>query len=257
MRYYVLYNPKAGNGQSRDCLGKIKEMYGNDAIIYDVVSDKPDYAKLVSEIAPEDVFVICGGDGTINNFVNDVADISFDNDVLYYAAGTGNDFLRDVESDGVDSSKPFSIKKYIAGLPKVEVKGKTYRFINGVGFGIDGYCCEVGDKISSADSTKKINYTAIAIKGLLFHYKPTSATVVVDGKEYKYDKVWIAPTMNGKRYGGGMIPVPDQDRLNNAQVSTMIFHGTSKLKTLIIFPSMFKGTHVKHTEAIAIHKGKK
>ena len=44
------------------------------------------------------------------------------------------------------------------------------RFINGIGFGIDGYCCEVGDQLK-AKSDKPVNYASIAIKGLLFHYK--------------------------------------------------------------------------------------
>lgn len=36
-------------------------------------------------------------------------------------------------------------------------------------------------------------YTAIAINGLLFHYKPTSAVVTVDGKTDTYHHVCLAP----------------------------------------------------------------
>ena len=36
----------------------------------------------------------------------------------------------------------------------------------------------------------------------------------------------------------------------------MVFHGTGKLKTLMIFPSLFKGEHVKHTEAVTLLVGK-
>ena len=39
------------------------------------------------------------------------------------------------------------IGKYLKNLPQVEVNGKKYLFLNGVGYGIDGYCCEVGDKL--------------------------------------------------------------------------------------------------------------
>ena len=41
----------------------------------------------------------------------------------------------------------------------------------------------VGDEQRAA-SDKKVDYTGIAIKGLLFHYKPTNATVTVDGVTY-------------------------------------------------------------------------
>ena len=52
-------------------------------------------------------------------------------------------------------------------IPEVTVEGKTYRFINGIGFGIDGYCCEEGDS-QRAKSDKKINYTVIARKMTVF-----------------------------------------------------------------------------------------
>ena len=174
--------------------------------------------------------------------------------MLYYAAGSGNDFLRDIEADCNDG--PVLINKYIKDLPVAEVKGKKYRFLNNLGFGIDGYCCEVGDKQKAA-SAKTVNYTAIAIKGLLFHYKPTNATVVVDGKQYNFKKVWIAPTMKGRFYGGGMMAAPEQDRLDtDGTLSVMVFGGGGRLRTLMAFPSIFKGEHVKYTKMVHIISGK-
>ena len=134
-------------------------------------------------------------------------------------------------------------------------------FINGVGYGIDGYCCEVGDmlheKNDNENTNKPINYTSIAIKGLLFHYKPTNATVTVDGKKHTYKKVWLAPTMNGKYYGGGMMPTPEQKRLQaEKKLSILVFHNSGKLKTLMIFPSLFKGKHIEYTKQVDILSGK-
>ncbi|MBR5187525.1 MAG: diacylglycerol kinase family protein, partial [Clostridia bacterium] len=150
---------------------------------------------------------------------------------------------------------PFLINHYIKDLPSVAVNGKKSKFINGVGFGIDGYCCEVGDQVKS--ESKLPNYTAIAIKGLLFHFKPVTATVVVDGKETVFEKVWIAPTMFGRYYGGGMMPTPAQDRnTSDKTVSLMVFHGSGKLKTLSIFPSIFKGEHIKKEKYVTILQGK-
>ena len=61
--------------------------------------------------------------------------------------------------------------------------------------------------------------------------------------------------MNGKYYGGGMIPAPEQRREND-DISVMVFHGKSKLKTLMIFPSLFKGEHVKKTKNVSVFSGK-
>ncbi|MDE6074833.1 MAG: diacylglycerol kinase family protein, partial [Clostridia bacterium] len=173
--------------------------------------------------------------------------------VYYYAAGNGNDFWSDICRTAGD--RPVELAPYIKDLPEVEVNGRSYKFINGVGFGIDGYCCEVGDKLKAAE--KKVNYTGIAIKGLLFNYKPANATVTVDGVSYSFKKVWIAPTMNGRMYGGGMMPTPAQDRLNAERtVSLCVFYGSGKLKTLMIFPSLFKGEHIKKKKNVKILSGK-
>ena len=113
------------------------------------------------------------------------------------------------------------------------------------------------EKNEKENTNKPINYTSIAIKGLLFHYKPTKATVTVDGKKHTYKKVWLAPTMNGKYYGGGMMPTPDQERLqDDKKLSILVFHNSGKLKALMIFPSLFKGKHIEHTKQVEVLSGK-
>jgi len=77
----------------------------------------------------------------------------------------------------------------------------------------------------------------------------------VDGKEYTYKKVWIAPTMHGRCYGGGMIPTPQQDR-SSGELSLMLFHGAGRLRTLCAFPGIFKGTHIQHKKMVTILTGK-
>lgn len=250
---HVLYNPKAGNATSfKEAFERLKSLLSDVEADYKEVTEIKDYKEFFASISPEDDVYIVGGDGTLNHFVNDIGDVSCTNDIYYFAAGTGNDFLNDVAAG---AEKPILINKYIENLPTVEVNGEKHKFINGVGYGIDGYCCEVGDALKEK-SSKPVNYTSIAIKGLLFHYKPTNATVIVDGKEYKYKKVWIAPTMNGRFYGGGMMPTPEQDRLApDHKVSLCLMHGSGKLRTLMVFPSLFKGEHVKHEKLVAIHSG--
>ena len=247
---YVLYNTKAGiNNRIEDI--KMLEVIIDDTLKFIDIFKITNYRVFLNGLEPDDYIILAGGDGTLNCFINNIDGIDFDNDVLYFPNGTGNDFAHDLGHS--KECNPFSITEYIRNLPKVSVKNKTYRFINGVGYGIDGYCCEVGDELKKIPG-KKVNYTAIAIKGLLFHYKPTSAKVRVDGKTHTYQKVWIAPTMNGRFYGGGMMPTPEQKR-NSDQLSTMIFHNSGKLKTLMIFPSLFKGEHIKHTKQVEVLTG--
>ena len=254
MKTYVLYNELAGNGAGKERAQKLNEIWIDRELTF-VEIRGIDFGKFFAELDGDDQIVICGGDGTLNRFINDTDGIEIKNDIYGYETGTGSDFWFDLgfkETDG-----PQLINKYIRDLPVATVKGKEYRVLNGVGYGIDGYCCEIGDKIRESSPNKKINYAGIAIKGVLFHYKPTTAEVTVDGKKYVYKKAWLAPTMNGRCYGGGMIPTPDQKRISDdKKLSLMLMYGSGRLKTLMVFPSIFKGEHVKHTEMVAIHTGK-
>ena len=250
MKKYVLYNPIAGNGNGRREAKNLAERFGAENLVLCDVREIENYAEFFAQLDGNADVIVCGGDGTLNRFVNTIKDLEIKNPLYYFACGTGNDFLRDVEHD----NGLISLTPYLENLPTVSVQGKEYRFINGVGYGIDGYCCEVGDKLRMQKPGESINYTGIAIKGLLFHYKPVNATVMVDGKEYRFKKVWLAPTMNGRFYGGGMLPAPEQRR-EQPTVSVMVFHGTGKIKSLLLFPSIFKGEHVKKAKHISVLSG--
>ena len=252
MKTYILYNPLAGDGNGAEASKALLSLYEGEVTQLDITKID-DYDALLSGLGAEDRIVVCGGDGTLNRFANAIEKIDVKCDIWYYATGTGNDFLHDLGKK--EGEPPVLVNDYLKDLPVVEVGGERHRFINGIGFGIDGYCCEVGDRLKA--ESKKPNYTAIAIKGLLFHYKPTNATVTVDGKSYSYKKVWIAAAMKGRYYGGGMMTAPDRDRASGKDdVTLVVMYGKGKLKTLMVFPTIFKGEHVNHTEMVAVHTGK-
>ena len=248
MKHFILYNPTAGHGHADEEMNILRGDFTCESILIDV-TNPCGYVDALSDIRPDDVITISGGDGTLNKFINNMDIDNIPCDVYYYGSGSGNDFLHDI-TDGKFTDKPLKINKYLKGLPTVTVNGKSYRFINGIGFGLDGYCCEKGDELK--EKGKPVNYTAIAITGLLFKFKPRKASVTVDGKKYRFNKVCIAPTMHGRCYGGGMIPTPEQDRLAGKGVSFMALHGAGRVKILTIFPSIFKGEHVKHRDVVTI-----
>lgn len=250
---YLFYNPSARNGKAAEDLQLIKKtLDGQDVEIY-AVTDIDDYVSVIDKIQPEDIVYIVGGDGTLNRFINDSTNLRILGDIFFYSAGTGNDFKHDVDPD--NSLYRIRLNDYIRNLPTVTVGGVTYKFVNGIGFGIDGYCCEEGDRKRAAGK-QDINYSAIAVKGCLFSFKPYGADITVDGETRHYDKVWLAPTMFGKYYGGGRKVAPEQDR-NNPQhtVTNVVIHGTGRLKTLIRFTKIFSGEHTKYTDMVDIRTG--
>lgn len=242
MKYY-LYNKLANNG--------IKPVIKEGIKTIDCVG--LDYEKFFSELNPEDEVVFIGGDGTLNRLVNAIDCSKIKNNIYLLPNGTGNDFMNDI---GGKIDEEILINKYLVDLPVVHVKGRDIKFLNNMSFGLDGYCCEMADIIKEKKPNKKINYALIAIKGLLFDYKPKHAYIEVDGKTYEFDNVWLAPSMNGRYVGGGMMMSPSQDRNANS-LSLVIYSCKSKLKSLILFPSIFTGEHVKNTDVVKIFEGHK
>ncbi len=247
----ILYNPKANNGSGETSVRAWVAAHGMDAADMKSVLEIPDLAAFVAPLGADDKIILCGGDGTLMRFADAIRDIDLKVPVYFTPAGTGNDFLRDVRAE----EDPLLINKYIVDLPRVYVNGEEHVFVNGIGYGLDGYCCEVGDEIQR-NSDKKVNYSAIAIKGILGKFKPRRATVTVDGVTRVYEKAWLAPTMNGRCYGGGLFIAPNQDRLGESGlVSNAVVHHYGRLHVLMIFPSIGKGQHLKYTKAVDIREG--
>ena len=252
--YFILYNPLAGNGHGYDRALHLREMLKDQELMFRDIREVKHFRTFLSGIGDSGSLVLAGGDGTLNKFINFTEGMLYPRNLFYYAVGCGNDFCKDVHHQ---KNTLIPLSEYIRALPVVTVKGKSYRFLNGVGYGLDGYCREEGDRLSR-HSDKPINYASVAVKGLLFRYKPTHAAVTVDGTLYEFNQVWLAPTMNGRYYNGGMMISPSQDRLNpRHNLSVVILHSAGKRKTLAVFPSILKGEHVRHEDMVTVLTGQK
>ncbi|MCQ2518085.1 MAG: diacylglycerol kinase family protein [Lachnospiraceae bacterium] len=234
---YVLYNRLSNNGKGENSADEAMAKFASDGEKVDLVGLS--VKEWLTKVTADDTIYLCGGDGTLNRFANDAYGVTIPCPVLLYKAGTGNDFYHDIY-ENYDKSETPEIRKYINRLPMVKVKDIECRFINGIGFGIDGMCCETAD-LQKGQGVEKIDYTGIAIRLLLFKYKRPNATVYIDGEEMKFNKVWFASAMNGRFYGGGMDNAPDQDRRGD-ELTAIVWHGGGKIRTLMRFPKIFKGT---------------
>ena len=246
---FVLYNPLAGRnkGSLEDKLRR--HLPDCDLFMRDMTAIGS-YGEFFASVSPDAKVIVCGGDGTLNRFANGIDGVVVPCDILYYAAGSGNDFLKDLGKPA--DCAPFSIKEYLTDLPVITVNGESHRFINGVGLGLDGYCCA---EVARAKAIgKRKSYVSVAIKGFLKDYHPANAVITVDGERFEYENVWLVPTMKGRFFGGGVMAAPDQDR-HDKEVTVLWMHNAKRLTALLRFPSFLKGKHPKYTKMISIHKG--
>ncbi len=252
---YIFLNKLSNNGKAATAEEELKKFFSGKELKFIDVTKIQDASESCKTMNPADIIIIAGGDGTMSRFANDVYNLHLTNKIYFYTCGSGNDFLNDIRETSEVKDNLIPMNQYLESLPIVTVNGESHYFINGIGYGIDGYCCEVADKLRSL-SDKPVDYSGIAIKGVLGKFKPRRASVTVDGQTVNYKKVWLAPTMIGRYFGGGMKITPEQDRLNKEHmVSSCVIHDSSRLKTLIVFPSFFKGEHVSHKKMVEIKSG--
>ena len=250
MSVFVLYNPHAGKG-GKTIGEKLSAHIPAEEMILTDMTEIEDYNMFFDVLDSCDRVIVCGGDGTLNRFVNDTDGIEFPCDIMYFAAGSGNDFLCDLGKSG--DTPPISITEYIKNLPVATVNGKRYRFINGVGLGLDGYCCVEVARAKAAG--KRTTYIAVALRAFLKDYAPANAEITVDGVTRRFEKVWLVPTMKGRYFGGGVMAAPMQDRRSDS-VTLLLMHNAPRLLALLRFPSFMKGTHPKYKKIITILPGR-
>ncbi len=251
---YMLFNSKANAGEGKDdalaSSAKLKEKYGEFEFLDLISLNKEEFFK---GLGKDDMVVITGGDGTLNHLVNDIGDAPIPEKLYLLPLGTGNDFLNDVmdakQEDGLVPLKP-----YISNLPVVETMGLKRRFVNGIGFGIDGECCVKAEEMKKQGKTD-INYGNITVKLLLTSYVAPKATVLLDGKEFTFKRSYIAAGMNGRYYGGGMQVAPMQER-NDGLLTFVSVYGGGKLGTLMLFPSIFTGKHINKKKHVFAKRAK-
>lgn len=236
---YILYNRLAHSGMCEKDANDILEYVNGNAEIINVTG--MDIKAFCETLDSSDKVILCGGDGTLNNFANSLYGVDLDFDIYFWRSGTGNDFLNDIEPAA--DEKLVRINDYITSLPEISFKDKTLRYLNGVGLGLDGMVCECINRMKLSGK-KSVNYALEAAKILLFKYKPCNAEITVDGVTKRYKRIWIAPVMNGRFYGGGIKIAPDQSRFGQT-LSCIVVHSASKLTAAMSFPKIFEGDHVK------------
>ncbi|MCQ2753032.1 MAG: diacylglycerol kinase family protein [Bacilli bacterium] len=239
---YILYNPLANNSR-----GQIDAEHWAERL-----TTKPTFKSVIGlnfkdffkKVKASDEVILCGGDGTLNRFANDTYGTKFNCKLSYAKCGSGNDFYRDVADQEVDGR--IDLKPYLKHLPLIKVNGIKRRFLNGIGYGIDGDTCLAGDEIRTKDPNAVINYTKIAVGLLLGKFKTKTAEVEVDGVKSTFKHVWLSSTMNGKYYGGGMMAAPKQDRLNAKHECDLVtLSSIGRVHTLLRFPKFSGGKHDK------------
>lgn len=218
---YVFYNPLAGQGKILEDLDALQFVLDIPSVLCDMT--KPEtYGEALFAMDSDDYLVLCGGDGTLNRFVNLTGELQRSNAVYYYPAGDNNDFALDFgRRYGMN---PFPVTDVLKTLPEVQLGDRTFSFLTGVLF--------FAARKNRRTSKQKQSYTE--------ENMPQRVKVSVDRALRHFENVRFAAVMQGKHCNGGMVPDAGRRR-TDGDFSCVLIHSCGRLKGNYLLRQLQKG----------------
>ncbi len=239
--FILFYNPISRSGDGEKSLQEVTEYI--DTAEYKAVNvlDVQNWDTLGEAYANDDVFVVIGGDGTLSKFINLANGVP--QKVLFYAGGTGNDFLRNF---------PETLVEYNGNVDKPVCKSnETKKVLNSFGTGIDTQVLSLYNK---AKKHNNVTYMLSTLRSFLT-YKPTTVTVDIDGETTVFEKAYLVAVQNGKYFGGGMMVAPKSEP-GSGVLDIIVVHSISRFNLFRIFPKIYKGGHTAYDNYVYYAQGK-
>jgi len=240
---------------------RLKELKIN--YLFHITSTISDAKRLIINFCKNEErhFIVAGGDGTLNIFVNAVMKSQTDSSEIFVAfipLGTGNDWSRSHEYsknylDVIDSFVIGNFIKHDIGLVETVINNividERY-FVNIAGFGFDGTVISNARKKPSKIFHKQL-YLINLLKTLI---KYKSQLITIKSDEFNFTKnVFTIAAGIGQYNGNGMRQCPDAIH-NDGLFDVVIIEKVSVLKVLRNINNLFKGTHVKKLKEVSMYR---
>ena len=206
-------------------------------------------------------FIIIGGDGTFNTFVNAVMNSQVNSSDIYAALvplGTGNDWSRthgysSHYLDAIDALVKGNFIHHDIGLVETvinELVVDARYFVNIAGFGFDGAVIFNASKKTSNIFTKQL-YLINLLKTLLA-YK--SQLVTLQSTDFTVTKAVFSIAAGICQYNGnGMRQCPDAIP-NDGLLDVVVIEKVNIFKVLRNIKNLFKGLHVKKLKEVSMYR---
>ncbi|XOU94617.1 MAG: diacylglycerol/lipid kinase family protein [Candidatus Kerfeldbacteria bacterium] len=251
--YYFIVNPVAGMGKKLSFVSEITSFCQRNYLNYKLVmTHRPKEAiELAREASKKyEVIVAVGGDGTVNEVVNGIADTDAKLGII--PIGSGNDFAKQM---GLTYNLSKDLRILMDGKLKTVDLGKVndrHYFINGVGVGFDGEVAyHVRDFLKYA---KGFSGYLLSVFRTLATYKFHKVKFFIDGEKVKEEKILLIATCNGTTYGGGFKVAPSA-KVDDGLFTVCFVSKMGKFYAMRNIPKILQGTHVSLPE-VSMYTGK-
>lgn len=260
LRVVLLVNPAADRGRARDSGPLVADRLRARGLEVEVVTgvDAADGERRLRAalLLPAAAIVACGGDGTVNQALQHAAGSDLPLGII--PAGTGNDAAA---AFGLPRDPVAGAQVVVDGLADPDhgvrtvdvgevstADGQNRRFLAVLSSGFDSLVNERANTMTWPGG--KARYLR-AILAELRVFRPVEYDVLLDAglpTETGYTRRGMLVAVgNGRSYGGGMLVCPDAV-LDDGLLS-ITFLGELRTRTFLrVFPSVFRGTHVRRPE---------
>jgi YegS/Rv2252/BmrU family lipid kinase len=247
-----LVNPASGNGVTGKRWPELARRASALGLQGDtLLSEHPGH---LIELAREAVangaklVVAVGGDGTLNEVVNGIA--NRDVDLATIPLGTGMDFGR---TYGLPTKFDDAVRIALAGSPRTIDAGRvTYQtwagetaeryFANVSSVGMSGAVAQRANGMSKALGGKVTFFYALT--RVFLEWQNTEVTVRLDDTERR-GRMHDVIVANGVWHGGGMKLAPDASP-DDGRFDVVLIGDVAKIDFLTTAPKIYKGRHVHH-----------
>ncbi|KIL47286.1 hypothetical protein KP77_23910 [Jeotgalibacillus alimentarius] len=261
MKKIAIFNPNAGKGLNQKTLALLIPVFKQAGIEVWISRAKHDIENRIREWCDEYpfekvCFIVSGGDGTMHEAVNGAAGHKH---AVFASipAGSGNDFARHFGGLKLDVNLPERLSRLQSedqDLITYSIK-KERVAVSNMGAGFDAEVAYSANrsrikKVLNKLSAGKLVYVVFLIQQLLV-FKPYTLTLTSDGREKQFERVWFTTISNQPYYGGGMKIAPHADT-KDGLLDVTVVHGLSRIKFLLVFLSVFKGSHISFKEVFQV-----
>ena len=251
MRLLLVFNPHAGAGRAARLLPGVRSaLEGFAALDVLKTGGAGDATRLVAaaDLSSYDGLIATGGDGTLFEVLNGLYthDKAQRIPLGLVPVGTGNAFARDLGLLPGDWEKAVGLIRAAhlrqVDVARVETASETYFFLNIVGAGLPVDAMEIAAKLKFLGNSA---YTLAALWRAI-KLKSYPLSIEINGKIIKQDSMFLE--ISNTRYTGTSFLMGPDAVLDDGWLDVTLLGKMSRLRLLRLFPSIYKGHHVRYEE---------
>lgn len=249
-RYAFLYNPAAKGGKSDLKLEHLQSFVADfdDAYLFRSknIGDISDFVK--KNVKKFDVFVACGGDGTVREVAGPLIDT--DKQLGIVPLGTGNDLCKTLNI-------PVSLRESISVLREADSVSidvgqcNDFIFLNSLGFGFDGLTNRYALHLKHLHPF--LSYAISALKAVINH-SPFEVTINNGGTVSK-ERAIMFSLANGRVEGGSFWIAPNAS-ITDGNLQAVLIKPVAKWLIPILLPLFLirKPSIIPYVKSVEVEK---